>query len=241
MRTLVLVAITIMLTGAMQAQSLSETFDWMTNTLRPSEGNSWYIHHPTPQPYPKDWVDKQINPYHQEIIRTFSHDSCKVTFVVSVIDNDMGLLLGKYIDETQTDTFDLSTIDPNTIKVTNSCEPIDTPTGKATPWNCTDDAGLQMEFKTRNAKPTIRRESVESSHESAYGLWKDDHEPKYSRKQMCKDFPNNSAYCDEPEHKETPLSLTSDSLVFHSPEYTERFIKAFRHAVELCGGKPSTF
>jgi hypothetical protein len=222
-------------------QSLQETFDWMTNTLRPSEGNNWYIHHPDRQPYPKEWVEKEINPYHQEIIESFSHDNCRVQFVVDVIDNDMGFSMGKQFDETETDTVDLSTIDPNTIKVTDSCESMDTPFGRVTPWNCEDEAGLQMQFKTRNAQPTIHREGVSSGYKSRYGYWQVSHEPKDSLDQMCKEFPGNSAYCDTTNVKDPPFNLTSDTLVFHSPDYTQRFIKAFRHAVELCGGKPSTF
>jgi hypothetical protein len=56
-----------------------------------------YIHHrPTARPYVKDWVDKQIDPYHTEMIAAFSHDGCRVTFDVEMDDNDMGFLLGKY-------------------------------------------------------------------------------------------------------------------------------------------------
>ncbi len=37
-------------------------------------------------------------------------------------------------------------------------------------------------------------------------------------------------------------SYTTDSLIFELPyPYAERFTKAFKHAVTLCGGKPSTF
>jgi len=54
-------------------------------------------------------------------------------------------------------------------------------------------------------------------------------------------MPNNGAYCDEPERKMTPIDLTSIQLGFSTPEYAQRFAKAFKHAVTLCGGKPSTF
>ena len=37
-------------------------------------------------------------------------------------------------------------------------------------------------------------------------------------------------------------SYTSDSLIFNLPyPYAARFTKAFKHAVTLCGGKPSSF
>ena len=125
--------------------------------------------------------------------------------------------------------------------MTDSCESFDTPQGRETPWNCEDDAGLQMEFKTQNAQPLIHRERVSSGHKSSYGEWKAGHDPKNSLDAMCKIVPGNSAYCDTSNIKEQPLNVTSDNLVFHSAVYTKRFIKAFRHAVERCGGKASTF
>jgi hypothetical protein len=46
--------------------SLVDTFDWMTNTPKMSEANATFTHRPTPRPYVKDWVDKEIDPYHTE-------------------------------------------------------------------------------------------------------------------------------------------------------------------------------
>lgn len=219
--------------------TLQETFDWMTSTLRPSEGNNWYIHRPYSQPYPKQWIEEDINPFHQEIIKEISHDKCRMRVVVDVIDNDMGTLLGLQLYETETDTFELKDIDPSTIKVTNSCEPIETATGKTAPFNCDDEAGLQMEFGTRNAQPSIHREGVNSSYQSQHGIKK----PVNGIDQLCKADPKYP-YCPsamKSNAKDEPTNVTSDTPVFHTPAYTKRFIKAFRHAVELCGGKPSTF
>ena len=107
-----------LLLGTAKAQqakpaSLQDTFNWMTNTLRSGESNNSYIHHPYRQPYSKEWIDKEINPYHEEIITQFSHEGCQVKLVVNVIDNDMGVLLGKQFSEIETDTFDLKNIDPH--------------------------------------------------------------------------------------------------------------------------------
>lgn len=55
-----------------QDPSLVETFDWMTNTLKPTEGNNAVIHRPFKRPYPKDWEDKGMDPYHSEVITNFS-------------------------------------------------------------------------------------------------------------------------------------------------------------------------
>jgi hypothetical protein len=61
---------------------------------------------------------------------------------------------------------------------------------------------------------------------------------EYNLDEMCK---SNRAYCDEPEHKGEPLDNTFCMLGFSTREYAERFAKAFKHAVELCGGKRSAF
>jgi hypothetical protein len=238
----ILLVISALVIGASAQQpSLQETFDWISNTLQPSEGNNWYIHHPFEQPYPQRWVTEQINPYHKEIITDFSHDGCRVRFVVEVIDNDSPFLFGKQLAVTSTDTFDLKDIDPTTIKVTNSCEPMETDNGQMEPYNCKDVAGLQMEFKTRNSQPAIHREEVGSGYKSEHGRWQDEHHDKNSLDALCKDMPGSKAYCDYYGVKEPPKDVASSELVFHSPAYTKRFIEAFRHAVELCGGKASTF
>jgi hypothetical protein len=40
----------------------------------------------------------------------------------------------------------------------------------------------------------------------------------------------------------TPQTFTSDSLTFELPyPYADRFTKALKHAIVLCGGKPSSF
>lgn len=44
----------------------------------------------------------------------------------------------------------------------------------------------------------------------------------------------------KPEMLHTCCGLVENGITV-SPEYAPRFIKAMRHAVELCGGKPSTF
>lgn len=93
---LVIAGSTLIVQAQTNSPSLAETFDWMTNTLKPTESNNRLTHHPTPRPYVKDWVDEEIDPNHTEEIAGFSHDGCHVEFDVKTIDNDMGLLLGKY-------------------------------------------------------------------------------------------------------------------------------------------------
>src|ERR1039458_3125056 len=127
-----------MLQAQTNSPSLVDTFDWMANTLKPSEGNATFTHRPTPRPYVKDWVDKEIDPYHSESIAGFSHDGCRVTFDVEMVDNDMGFLLGKYFLYDSVDTFDLKDIDPQSVRIQNSCEPVATSSGPVEPLNCED-------------------------------------------------------------------------------------------------------
>ena len=237
----IVLLITILAASFAQAQSpsLDETFNWMSSTLRSSEGNNWFVHHPHTHPYPKNWENDGIDPFHQEIIKEFSHDGCRVKVTVDVIDNDMVFLFGLTVSEMDTDTFDLKDIDPTTIKISNSCEPIETSIGKVEPLNCEDSAGLQVEFKTRDAQSLIHRESVNSSSLNVYGLRKE----IKGLDAICKGQPSYS-YCPSAMKDNVPgipEDITSDTLVFHTPEYSQRFAKAFRHAVELCGGKVSAF
>ncbi len=54
---------------------------------------------------------------------------------------------------------------------------------------------------------------------------------------MTKIFPSSSKHESFKEH----TLCGSENFVTLHPEYAPRFIKAFSHAVELCGGKPSAF
>lgn len=224
--------------------SMTETFDWIANTLK--EGNTSFIHRPTPRPYVKDWVDKEIDPYHTETIAGFSHEGCRVTFNVEMVDNDMGFLLGKNFQYYAVDTFDLKDIDPKTVRIQNSCEPVETTSGPVEPWNCQDEQGRVVVFETANAKPNIHEEGRASSGKSRYGFWGVRHRTEYNLDKMCKDAAaagdtDNGAYCDQSGAQEKPKDLTKLTLGFSTTEYAARFGKALRHAVELCGGKASAF
>lgn len=210
-----------------QSPSLQETLSWMANTLRPEEGNAVYTVKPASKP--QDWLDMRIDLYHTEFISEFSYTGTKVMFKVIVIDNDAPLLFGLHLEETQVDTFDLSDIDPVTVKaVANDC------------LYCKPDK-LQVSFKTRNARPVIHRESTSSSTYSLHESWQEQHEYEMSRKAFCKQMPDNEGYCELRNKKQKPQDVTSTTYGFSSPEYAARFAKALRHAVTLSGGKPSAF
>jgi len=223
---------------AQSEPSIGSTFEWMTNTLKPSEGNVLIMHHPYQRPYPNDWEAKELDPHHSELITRFSHDGCRVEFDVDVTDSDMGFSLGRVFVRHEVETFDLKDIDPTTVRTEDSCKPVETPNGPTKPWNCEDTQGKYVVFKTTNAKPKIHEEATSMIGTSPYG-WQPS--VKKQRDELCKAMPSNTAYCDVPEHKEKPEDKTSDMLGFRTPQYAQRFARALRRAIELCGGKPSAF
>lgn len=225
----------------MPGPSLAETVEWMANTLKASEGNNAVVHRPTPRPYPKKWVEEKIDPYHSEVITSFSHHACRVEFDVDILDNDIFPLMGKYTLDQIVLTFDLTDLDPESVSIQNSCAPVETSSGPVEPWNCEDIQGKFVIFRTSDARPKIRQESFYSSGKSGHGFYQVGIHAKNNLDQMCKEFPGNTAYCDVAKHKETPSDLAFKSLGFTTPAYAKRFATAFRHAVELCAGKKSAF
>lgn len=53
-------------------------------------------------------------------------------------------------------------------------------------------------------------------------------------------YPHASYSKDHPEEVHSCCGL-GDAGITLEPNYAPRFVKAFRHAIDLCGGKPSTF
>ena len=203
--------------------SLTETFDWMSNTLKMGEDNNVLFH----RPFEPDLVRDGTNPYYKEVISDFSHQGCHVKFEVYVTGCDL-LILGVCDVERQVDAFDLKDIDPESVGVRDSCETFNTPIGPTSSFNCEDTQGKYVRFRTTDAKPKIHEESGGRYHKSTYGQT---HDP-------CK-LP--SFYCDESWSEKKPRDFTSRELAFSTPEYAARFAKALKHVVELCGGKQSAF
>jgi hypothetical protein len=177
--------------------------------LRAIEGNNTFTHHPIARPFEKEWVDKEIEPYHVERISNFSHSGCEVEFQVEQIDNDMFPFLGKYFLYKRLDKFDLKDVDPRSITIQDPCETVETPSGAVEPWNCQDTQGKIVVLQTRDAKPKIHRYARSSSGKSMNGLWAIRHHEKYNLEAMCKlakanGESDNGAYCDQPEGDETP-------------------------------------
>jgi hypothetical protein len=231
------------------AQSLTETFDWMANSLKPSEGNNRGIHRPfraiNGASYPSS---SDPDPYNGEIITKFSHEGCKAKFDVDVVNVDE-ILIGKEFHFPEVDTFDLKDIDPISIRIEGSCASDDAP-APCLLGDGGDMRGRQIVFRTSDAKAKIHVESSGSTAPSPYGMAAIINHPmdaqekgktyEESYEQLCKAEPSNTSYCNG-DYKGKPTDTTFSTLWFSTPEYAERFTKALQHAVVLCGGKPSSF
>jgi len=208
--------------------SLVDTVQWLQNTLDPSTGNGSFIHHPFQQPYPADWTKEGINPYHSEVIKKFSVTACRVKATTVVVDRDMGFTIGKVITTEQTDTFSLVDLDPRSIRFQSACEPVETTVGPTEPFNCKDSKDKIVEFSTTNNLKKIHRQESGSITLTDHGK---EQAKKYS------DLPTG----EQPWKEDPPHEIYQDTFSFHDHAYAGRFIQAFTHAVELCGGKPSSF
>jgi hypothetical protein len=207
--------------------SLNETFEWMTNTLKPSEGNGLLIHRPSNDVS----VTGKPDLYVKEAITEFEHDACSVTVKYDWVENDINVA-GMQNTVHYVDTFNLKDIGPDSILIPDMCS-------DPSLWNCEDRQGHYVRFKPTNARPLIHEHSSAEGGRSWYGATD---QRGQELDQLCKKFPKNLAYCGFPlEDAPQPLELKVLDIGFSTPAYAKRFEKAFKHAVILCGGKPSAF
>lgn len=147
----------------------------------------------------------------EEFNQTFTSSRCQMTI------HDEAKPLGDFADvhSSNVETFDLRDIDPQSIKVSTFDSHND---GSG----CADAQQVQLFhrnceaevlFKTHNQVPTIEVASI-TIYEKLQGA---DHEADDKAKR------------------------SSAAFIVDDAEYASRFAKAFRHAVELCGGTPSPF
>lgn len=148
----------------------------------------------------------------QKFNQTFTHDGCKVATRVETIAE------GAYVDlpGVTTYTFNLCDIDPNSITIKTY--------DFHHPWNdCSDPEAAKsnefacdsavVTFATANDAGTISDDTVRTYTK----LTGADHESKSSSK-------TNKCW-----------------FIVNDVPYAQRFAKALKHAVELCGGKASRF
>jgi hypothetical protein len=149
-----------------------------------------------------------------EYVEEFSLNQCQMTHSVHALP-DAAMSKSMYT-ASNTTTFDLKEIDPSTVEVVAHAhlfmsDCTSAVEVKANKLDCSVQA--EVRFRARNDNPAIAYESTTIFPE----LKGKDHERRDSGKD------NSSAF-----------SLWDTA-------YADRFAKAFRHAVELCGGKKSAF
>ena len=199
----ILIGLALCLTAG--AQSLQETFDWMTNTLKPTEGNNFGIHRPWVRG--RDDIRDNIDAYNSETITKFSYVGCQVEFNVDVFNHDM-VLMGKWYDRPEVDSFNLKDIDPDSVIIA----------GADLVW-ADDMEEHVVVFKTTNAQPKIHGEVTASSGQTGYARSHKETDSKGVVKtwgegndELCKAEPGNTAYCDYKDKKEAPMDMTWSSF-----------------------------
>jgi hypothetical protein len=191
---------------------LKDMLQWMQNSLDPSTGNGSLTHHADPN---------DLDNYHAEQIEAFKFNGCSLEISVGVRDHG-GLLVAETWDTT-TDSFSLEDIDPSSIAIEDACAPVADGWGPA--MNCEDEQGKAVRFSTTN--------NVKKIHFNGVGWGRVDEKRREA-------LGTEAVEKIEKENKFGYDTYTTDYL-FHDHAYAVRFMKALRHAVELCGGKPSAF
>ena len=204
---------------------LKETLEWMSRTvssatLTPRESHGWFT---------------------EDTARYLSHSRTSIVFGLDAQHLE-GKAVGCYAEISEimelTDTplkekadkrgseghtvnrvlqFNLKDIDPNRVKAKN--DDID-------PKYHPHVVGAVVEFYATDDKPMIRKRSAVWNVDSYY----------YTSKENLVSCTGPDKECTEKEQTIETGDVAVDSL-----EFAQRFAKAFHHAVELCGGKPSAF
>lgn len=177
---LVLIAFSLTSCRTAKDRDLSETQEWMEQTYNKGHLKFGYGH----------LASVSAGAVNTTLTSTISYDGCKMT-----IHSEGYSKSGLDLNGTETDTFNLFDIDPQTIalKVFDSRFPNSWQDDCSTVISCD---GAWIAFEARNEAATIRRGDK---------------------------------------------SYSFSDLVSNDVDYAKRFAKALRHAVELCGGKPSKF
>jgi len=173
--------------------SLTDTLDWMKNTLAPKgityTDRNGFSYHSTPG-----------DGHYTELINSFSYRQCQVKIVKRIEYVSKALFQSErpFLSE-ETDTFSLSDIDPKSVHIDDSAYE--------------DLRGRVVVLSTTDDKKAIHCQTINRNPGKDYG---------------------KDAGC-------VPALDDTEQLRFATAEYAERFAKALKHAVGLCGGKPSAF
>ncbi len=196
---------------------LSETLAWMDNTYNPHDHDitgafgHGRVGWYAPLPNSNRPADEYLVSGHTE---TFTHDGCQMTLHTQ---QNPAAYAYREVYGSFSSTFNLRDINPQSIKLSTYSH--------TAGFRCEDyDSELrqiyqmhcdfaEIVFSTRNEAPLIDEET----HTIFAKLQGSDHESQHKSKGAQAVFEVDDV------------------------EYAGRFAKAFRHAVELCGGKPEPF
>lgn len=195
-----------------QAPSLSETLAWMSETYNPHEGGLFHT------PVGHGRFEERVatgKPLQLAINYSFAYDQCRITI------HSQADPIGEITKEVLSDssiTFNLGDIDPQSIKVR-------TYASNAMGMSCDGYSAEELQMRRMNCDEA---EVTFSTHNDRPVIEKKFHSV----------YPNLTGADHEfrSESKEYKAFFAFDDVA-----YAERFEKAFRHAVELCGGRPSAF
>jgi len=194
-------------------RDLAETLQWMEQTYNPHEGGENFgLGHGNETHYLENKA-QQTEEVTQEFHQTLAY---KGDCVIVIHHETLPVGVYKSVYDSGDYTLSLCDVDPDSIKIT-------TYDFRKDVGGCDDPEEVQLfgldctsaeiEFHVRNDAPKIKDDSVTTYAE----LTGKDHETQ-SHDLMSKGW-----------------FLVDDAA------YAQRFAKALRHAVELCGGKPSKF
>jgi hypothetical protein len=213
-RSFTLVLLLIIVAACKRDGELSDTLAWMDNTYNRHDGASGALGHGR-----MDWYDSSLNGQADEYLvfgstETFTHDGCQMGLRIQ--DNPYATA-SRDVWHTSVRTFNLRDINPQSIKVSKYSHRGGL---RCDDYNPEEQRRYSMNcdhavvaFSTHSEAPLIDEES----HTTFAKLQGSDHESKGNSKGAGAFFEVDDV------------------------EYAGRFAKAFRHAVELCGGKPEAF
>lgn len=194
-------------------RDLTETLQWMDQTYNPHDGGENFGRGHGDETHYLQNSQLHTEQVTEEFRNTFTYKGdCKIV----IHDETVPVGVFKTVYTNGDYTLSLCDVDPNSIKIKTYDLHNDV-------FNCADPEQVQLynldctsaeiEFHTRNEVPKIEDDGVTTYAE----LTGSDHEARYHNK------------------------ASKGWFVVDDAAYAQRFAKAFRHAVELCGGKGSKF
>jgi hypothetical protein len=200
--------------------SSADTLNWIRDTLQndPGSGVTYSVNAALASP-PSNYAHSYD--FHYSLPQ---NDGCQVTLLVKESLSSYSAISGAYpgtasssSTDTTTYSVNLSELDPTGVAVQAQQTSEATPTG-FTASISGDQTYSALELKSTDNKPAIHSTAVVSNYV----------------------FVQNGNAQPQPD-RTTNLDSASFSLKVRDPNVASRLASAFKHAIEVCGGKPSAF